>query len=436
VHEFVATGIVYEDRTLWEGVRKIGQACVTSLYADGTSDERRYWSFADITPERDDFATSIVRLVEAMKSAAEAIGDRYPRVLCDITSGYDSRATIAAFMIADVPFEGTVSGPDDSRDVVISKAIAARFGIAHRHASAVLRRDRAELEDAVELTDGECMASDYARIAAIHRGHAAAYDISVNGSFGELARGYWWELLWPSIGAREPLDSGMLALRRFAAVAYDRSIFSDADFDLVGHMRGVIDRVNGPLRGMPNTTLMDHAYFALRMHRWQGRIASSTMRIWPNVSLFGFRSVLEPVLEAKAASRIRSGLMRSLLARYLPALANYPLEGGYPSTPATVSNLHRFWPIVPHYARRVTTKLVPHSRGRSSTYESLPGPTPSEVELLIASRVFAPDALRALLQRPPTSPQQARLLTLGVVLRKVSGSVGNAAPNLERAAVR
>ncbi|HTL75900.1 MAG TPA: hypothetical protein VL654_06235 [Casimicrobiaceae bacterium] len=425
-HEFLATGIVYEGRTLWQRVRKIGQSTVATLLSGGVVDERRYWSFANIVPERDDFATSILRLARAMPDAARAIGARHTRVLCDITAGYDSRATIAAFLMADVPFAGTVSGPEESRDVVISRAIAARFDIPHVHAAPALRGDAAEFEDAIALTDGECDAADYARVAAIHRQHARDYQISVNGSFGELARGYWWELLWPSIGADEPLDAAMLARRRFAAARYDSTLFADTSFDLATHMRDVIERVNRPLRGMPNTTLLDHAYFALRMHRWQGRIASSTARIWPNVSLFAFRSVLEPVLEARASSRIRSGLIRSLLARYLPALANYPLEAGHPSAPLRITNIHRFWPLVPHYGARIGRKLAPPASGRARGAQTAQKPqrrlTPQEVDLLMASDVFARDRLQPWLEAASPSAQYSRLLTLGAVLRRVDSA--------------
>jgi asparagine synthase (glutamine-hydrolysing) len=424
VREFLATGVVYEDRTLWTGVRKIGQGRIVTFSRDGTVAES-YWAFANLTPERDDFATSMVRVVDAMSTAARSIGARFPRVLCDITGGYDSRATIAAFLIAGVPFHGTVSGADDSRDVVVSKAIADGFGIPHSHAVPVLRGDRAEIEESAALTDGEYDALEYARVAATHREHASAYDVSVNGSFGELARGYWWELVWPSIGAKEPLDSAMLSRRRFAATPYDTGLFTDARFDLAVHLQQVIDRANAPLRGMPNTTLLDHAYFALRMHRWQGRIASSTARMWPNVSLFAFRSVLEPVLEARAESRIRSRLIRSLLARYLPKLADYPLDTGYPSAPATIRNLHRFWPIVPYYAQRVRARLsrsMPASpMGMAAASNDATRISTPALDLLSATGLFSIDRLRYWANDAPVSAQYGRLLTLSITLEKVAG---------------
>jgi asparagine synthetase B (glutamine-hydrolysing) len=426
VHEFLATGIVYEDRTLWKGVRKLGQARLITFAADGDVSERRYWSFEELVPERDDLDASVARLVEGTAQAAKAISSRYPRVLCDITGGYDSRATIAGFLMTGLPFGGTVSGPAESPDVIISRMIASGFGIEHRHMAPSFRPTRADVEDAVVLTDGEYDAAEYARIASIHREHARHHDVSVNGSFGELARGYWWELLWPSLAAPKPLDSRMVAQKRFAAAAYDRSLFAASHFDLVDHMTRVIERANAPLQGLPNTTLMDHAYFALRMQRWQGRIASSTARIWPNVSPFAFRPLLEATLEAKASLRIRSQLIRAFLHRSLPALAAYPLEGGYPAIPARISNLHRFWPVVPHYATKVTAKISRMTTGRGGKAQriSLAEPirlTSHEVQLLHASGAFARDALDRI-SDGAASPQYTRLLTLGMALSKLAAS--------------
>jgi hypothetical protein len=425
VHEFIATGIVYEDRTLWQGVRKVGQAQVATFAATGDATKRTYWSFADIAPERDDISTSVERVTQSLKEAAAAIGRRYPRVLCDITGGYDSRATIAGFMMAHVPFSGTVSGPENSPDVTISTAIAAYFGIPHHRAAPQLQIDRFRVEDACGLTDGEYDAVEYARIAAIHREHARTNDISVNGSFGELARGYWWELLWPAIGECKPLDNVMLARRRFAAARYDTALFAgSANLDLISHMTGVIARVNETLKGMPNTALMDHAYFGMRMHRWQGRIASSTSRIWPTVSPFAFRSVLAPVLEARASSRLRSLLIRTLLARNTPALARFPLEAGHPALPVNLSNVHRFWPIVPHYGRKVAAKLMP-GKVAISTASLRPAGfalSPTELELLLASGMFATDRLHRFIAESAQTAQYSRLLTLGLGLAKVTSA--------------
>ena len=112
------------------------------------------------------------------------------------------------------------------------------------------------LADSLALTDGEYELLEYGRIAAIHRAHAQrGFSTSINGSFGELARGYWWELLFPWLGAVRPLDAKQLARKRYAAIAFDESaIEPNRRVDFREHMQEVIARSSAPFKGKPNTT--------------------------------------------------------------------------------------------------------------------------------------------------------------------------------------
>ena len=94
----------------------------------------------------------------------------------------------------------------------------------------------------------------------------------------------------------------------------------------------------------------------MRMQRWQGRIASSTNQIWPCLSLFIFRSVLETILMVKASLRRRSLLVRRMLAEFEPRLGEFPLEHGFPALPVTWKNFYRFWPILGYYKKRIIAK--------------------------------------------------------------------------------
>jgi hypothetical protein len=102
---------------------------------------------------------------------------------------------------------------------------------------------------------------------------------------------------------------------------------------------------------------MDHAYLMMRMQRWQGRIASSTNQIWPCLSPFMFRSVLETMLETRAMSRWRSLMIRKMLARYSPVMAAYPLEHGFPAEPTTWKNFYRFFPLAKYFGEKVAGKI-------------------------------------------------------------------------------
>ncbi|SJM89089.1 hypothetical protein [Crenothrix polyspora] len=362
VLQFIATGSIYGQQSLWQHFTKLAPAEHLTIHAYNRQiTRRRYWHFSAIQAEKYTAAEGAAKIIEALIAAAKNIHQHFPNALCDLTGGYDSRATISGFILAGVKVSTTVSGSADSADATVAKRIAEQFSLPHRRVTRKTTCSYEDLQNALLLTDGEFDVFEYAGIASTHHGHVdAGHDISINGSFGELARGYWWELLFPRIGKKTPLNTQMLAHKRFAALAYNRSIFTDAvaAIDLVALLAEQTNQHNNTLTSLPNTTQMDHAYFAMRMQRWQGRIASSTNRIWPAVSPFAFRPILQVVLETKANARLRSLVVRTMLANHLPTLGQLPLEHGYPAMPATWRNIHQFTPIIAHYHQRITDKLL------------------------------------------------------------------------------
>jgi hypothetical protein len=356
--EFLFTGIIYEDRTCYQEVRKLEPATVFRFANGSKKTQERYWGAADVKVESLGGDLAVDALWERMRRAAGRIHVLYGNPVCDLTGGYDSRALVATFLGADVHCTTAVSGADDSADVRISRALARELGLPHIHHEPLQRISFEKVQACLALTDGEYDLVNYAQIREIHNKLASQFDISINGSFGEVARGYWWELLLPRIGARRPLPGRKVSQLRYAAHTYDASILpAEKRLDLVEHFTGVIERTNSGLTGCPNTFQMDHAYLMMRMHRWQGRIASSTNQMWPCLSPFMFRSVLETMLKTRAMSRWRSLLIRKMLARYSPTMAAYPLEHGLPAEPTTWRNFYRFFPLAKYFGEKVTGKI-------------------------------------------------------------------------------
>jgi asparagine synthase (glutamine-hydrolysing) len=430
--EFWASGIIFEDRSLWQGVRKLGPGRIVTIDAQMKRSEKRYWSFEEVNGNTLSLKEASARLGDALVSAATRIARAYPNILADVTGGYDSRAAISGFVGAGIRFCATVSGPSTSADVIVSKRIGETLKIPHYHVEIEVERRAAVAEDALALTDGEYELFEYARIAATHRGHARrGLSASVNGSFGELARGYWWELLFPWLGAIRPLDATRLSRKRFAAIPYDTGAIEEkARLDFRDHMSEVVARSVALLAGKPNTTQMDHAYLDLRMQRWHGRISSSTLHIWPCFSPFMFRSVLMPILDAVPLARWRSLLVRRLLADRVPVLANLPLEHGYPATTARLTNIHRFAPVAAHYFKRIRDKIAGgHSpsvaAGSDLTLlEELSLRDPASW-MLAAHTIFATERLPHYVEqaaREGLSLAGRRLLTIELAVRSVSQS--------------
>jgi hypothetical protein len=356
--EFLETGVIYEDRTFYRDIRKLAPASVITLDSHGRFDSQTYWDLSQMQPECLDGDAAVDRLWEALTNAATAVTRNFSHVVCDLTGGYDSRSTVAAFLATGANFSTTVSGDENSPDARVAQSLSAIAGTRHSRFPRLEDPSIEDLHHALQFTDGECDLLEYSSTARTHLQLSKSYDISINGSFGEVARGYWWELLWPRAGARRQLDYQRIARLRFATNPSDGALFpADSHLDLPSHLAAVMKRTTSSLRYFPNTFQMDAAYLGMRMQRWQGRIASSTNRIWPCLSPFIFHSCLETMLQTKSGFRSRSLLIRAMLAKYQPALANHPLEHGYPAIPASLRTLPRFWPLVPDFASRVVRKV-------------------------------------------------------------------------------
>ena len=400
--EFLGTGVIYEDRTFYNEVKKVPPATIKTFAGGRRAGQHHYWNIADIAPESLASDRAPEALWENLTSVVNRINQQFDSIACDLTGGYDSRAIFAGFLAGHKKFAAVVSGPTDSGDVVVSRGLAQMFGLEHIHnppdAAPITSED---LEATLQLTDGECDLLEYMRVARIHRSLSRRFQISINGSFGEVARGYWWELLFPHVGARSRLDSHKVAARRYALSSCGNLFLPTLRLNLVEHIQGVVDRTITGLEARPNTFQMDTAYLRMRMQRWQGRIASSTNRIWPCLSPFMFRPVLETMLQARFAVRERSLLVRLMLAKYQPRLAAFPLEHGNPALPATWRTIPKFWPLVPYYAGKVRQRLERHVLQRRSV--EVPSPRLNLWQMDEVKTLLQPSTMKSMAVLDPTA---------------------------------
>jgi len=360
--EFLCTGVMYEDRTFYQEVRKVPPATLSTFCEGKVDSVQVYWRIEDLTPESLEGNQAIEHVSQNLIRVVQTISKTFPNPVCDLTGGYDSRSVAAAFLNAKVPFQTTVSGKPESDDVQVSKAIAAKFGLSHRNIIASPPSTLEELKRILCLTDGEYDILEYARIFHVHRLLMQQYDISINGSFGEVGRGYWWELLFPNPAKTGQLDGKLVARKRYTVQTYDESLFEQSKrINLDKHISEVIARTNTGLWDFPKSFQMDHAYLRMRMHRWQGRIASSTNQIWPCLSPFMFRSILEPLLQIRVSFRRRNQFVSSLIQSLQPKLAEMPLEHGWPSVPLNWKTVYRFWPLLVFFGGKALKRIVPAS---------------------------------------------------------------------------
>lgn len=411
VREFLARGTVYEDRSLFRGIRKIPPAAVVSLAGGEKTSSRTYWSIRAHLEEQYPGRHCLVEYADAMQTAVGAIYRHFGQPVLDITGGFDSRIILAGARcgVAGHSLATTVTGSKTDADVVAANRIGREFDLDHRWLESPIKNSAhwwRLAERALPLVDGEYDILEYARILAIHETLSERYDASINGSGGELIRGYWWELLFPRIGARDRFDPATVATKRYATDHWAEHLLAE-DFSesLTGHFSGVIERESGELKGCRNTACMDNVYLRLRMQRWQGRIASATNRVWPCFSPMLFRKPLELSVGAPVALRRNGRMARRLLALMDRGLAEMPMAGGYPALPVTPGTLPRFAPLGREYAGRIrnrATGMLQRNQARQ------PPPDEALKDLLSntgAARLVLPDEM---LTAPLYSPAALR----------------------------
>lgn len=358
LQEYINTGVIYEDRTLFSEIKKLGPASIFVFSNGKLQSQHQYWAISDITPESLSGDQAVDQLFENLVHAAKTIGKKFPNPVCDLTGGYDSRALTVAFLELGMNFSTVVTGDKNHPDVKVSEELANAANLPHFHIQSFESDSFESLKGSLLLTDGEYDIIDYSRILNTHEILAEKFDISLNGSFAEVGRGYWWEILFPEAGKSDELDARKLAKLRYAAHIYDDSIFADTSkINLINHFQKIIQLTNSELKDSPNTMQMDNAYLSMRMQRWQGRIASSTNRIWPCLSPFMFRSVLETMLSTRTNDRRRGLLIRRMITRHHKIFAEIPLEHGHPPQPVNFSNFYRFWPVPVYYGKKILEKI-------------------------------------------------------------------------------
>ena len=440
LRHFFSYGNLFERRSMFRDISKLPPATV-SRFSPGRSSVREtcYWRLGDVNFDRATQPGGVEAVAQALGEAIGTIGDAYERPILDLTGGFDSRCLLGAMLQTGRHFSTVVNGEASDSDVIVAGQLAGQFELDHRH------RRRIDLSaeellrlchSAVPLVDGEYDLLHYAPTLRIQIENASAFQATINGSNGEICKGHWWEILFPHIGRHGHFDSRTVAASRFATKdVYPHLLAVSYSDSLVDDLTGVVQRATSEMVGMPNTALLDTCYLAMRMQRWQGRIASATSRVWPCISPFAFRAVMEAILATPPDQRVRHRLTRRLIEYQCPKLAAMPLAAGYPAMPVRWDTIHRFGPLAVEVGESVLRRII-----RGLGLQRTRGPLTTnlvsmlwgleEVRDCLSPRnmrtraLYRPETLDRVLQRAripgaPEAQTAGRVLSLELTARRV-----------------
>ncbi|MEO8132696.1 MAG: hypothetical protein ABI831_01775 [Betaproteobacteria bacterium] len=358
--EFLASGSIYANGSLYEGIGTLQPATLYAFTDDGPPASHAYWRIDTLPFNTLSAKEACARVIEELDRDFDALNATGKTFILDLTGGYDSRTNLGFALRRLKHFQTTVSGRPEDEDVVLSSALARHFGLKHTVIALPAPDDPGNarrVADSALLTDLEYDIVEYSRIYNAQSQFDSLQQPSIHGSGGgDIARNI---ILRPEYCETTP--DGRLVVEALIAQRFRNLIppgLSRPDLpiaDWVPHMRRRIAEHDVP--HLPAYVRLDIIYLRMRMQYWQGRIGSSTNRFRSSFSPWTNRRVLEAMLTTHWKERDHQMLSRLFLRALHPDLSCVGVARGEPAGP-------RLWDVVAgapararYYAGRVSARL-------------------------------------------------------------------------------
>jgi len=416
--EFLASGSIYANHSLYEGVRTLKPATLHSFTNGSAPASHEYWRLDTLPFNTLSAQEACGRVIEELDRDFDALNATGKTFILDLTGGYDSRANLGFALRRLKSFETTVSGLSQDEDVVLSSALARHFGLKHTviaHPSPHDPGHARRLATSVLLTDLEYDIVEYSRIYNTQSHFDSLHQPSIHGSGGgDVARNI---ILRREFYDRTP-DGRLIVepliaqrFRNLIPAALGRSELPIANW--VAHIRARIAEHDVP--HLPAYVRLDIIYLRMRMQFWQGRIGSSTNRFRSSFSPWTNRRVLEAMLTTHWKERDHQMLSRLFLRALHPELSQVGVARGEPAGPSS-------WDVI-----RGTPARLRYFAGRLSARAGWARTAVADLALYrhlvpqweeIVENMLCPGAVSALIATggPASQPQVlGRLVTLAHV---------------------
>ncbi len=446
---FLTTGMVMGKATLWNEVERLSAGTVLEITPAGNT-ESVYWS-----PTVKDKITNL-SLTETVDCASDILTrltkhhlKREGKTWVDLTGGFDSRLVAMIMDDCGLPFKGNCQGPEDSPDIRISSYIAKNLGWDYQQFT--LPEDwgekRAEsLFRALGKGDGHLDVFKLTSVLWNQDQRALEYSTPVWGLGGEVWRGTIWKQEFWNIGITPIVNYDRLVDYRLIG-SVDKTILSDAS--KVGWIReelkSLLKTVGDRYADAPNTVKLD-CIFAFKTTGHTGSHISAVMGLQRAIVPLFFKEGITFAISTHYKWRNHSRLVRHLIEKMNPILANFGTTDGGPALPMRLTNLHKFKPywmqIGKQLVRKTSRKLIgrnllpaprsefdsyPITRWRQTTLDYIAQDSLLNYDQMHSARLYDARSFTDFVERARTEEfaQEtflSRVLTLEMALRSVGAS--------------
>jgi len=394
--------LVRGPRTVFQSIRRL-QIGEQVTFRDGRMNTSQHWSpfrkpggYRKIEEAADDG-------IDLLRRACRRAQNVWPRHVCDLTSGLDSRMLLAAMAEPDIPISVSVHGDDDNIDVTVAKMIARRFGWPLEHMTR--GPDWGQIrwnffKRAVALGDGEWSGGVHDKLVRTKYHLKKMFDVSIGGGGGELFRDFIWQQEFLKIGRTSTLDiPRLIRYRFFLRPPADMSIFhGDWRSEYVADQVQTMERIVAAAPDALNTAKLDAIY----LWKYAGSVGRAVGALYPVITTLHppmTAALIEYALTVPWKFRIRSQLARQIITRAYPELAAMPTCYGSNAKPLSIRRPLQYFPHAVTAGKKLIRKFVHVAFGRT-VFQPIQEPARPEwrrdlVSVLESERLLNPDNLRS-----------------------------------------
>ncbi len=347
-------------RSAFAGIRRLAIGEEVEL-TDGKLQVEKVWRpFFSTRPLRS-VADAAAEGSALLGQVAERVATYWPKPICDLTSGLDSRLIAAHIAPLVSDFAVTVSGPSGNPDVDIARAIADRFGWEFNQ---VVRppnwgHKRLPLFDrSMALVDGAMSGQAFEAVLDLKQAFAGRFQACLGGGIGELYKEFFWQQESWRIGRTSTLDVRRLLRYRFFYSSDPNMSLFEQDWrpDYLADQENTIRQIIEQAPDALNTAKLDATYM-WKQSGHAGLYNGSTNALLPSPLVLGVSDLLEFTLSLPWRFRMLGALMRHMITQANPALAALPTWYGGSAEPFRLSRPQHYVPFFVETAKKVVRKL-------------------------------------------------------------------------------